>query len=415
MALGEIHAAGLRLTDSSTLVEGPPVPLDGLNEVLRGWNGKGQLWDALAMIPDEVSGRKWSRVDVEKRAHRILFPSLAPYVELFPKTLQAWLDGLPAESVGFRQVTSSPSSGVSWRETRIKFGWPPTGFVTKTRSRTADTLLVTTLRWVAETLNTVRSNAVAVEKSLEAKAQAQIVALDELMKVPPLLGAQAIRPTAAELRAITREGSPWSAVSQVAKGLLRLDGSLEDLATSLLMPDAEVRGRLFHLGVFGCVLMSLRSQGAEAVSIRPLSGTTTGPCYKVCDASGKEWDLWFEAGGVWSHYKIDSPYVKATKDLCSGNAPLTPDIMILRPHKRALIIECKYSFKPDYVGRNGLTQAMAYATEAKTALVKRVESVAIGPEDVVRHPTHVETVAGSIGVGSPTSIDQCVKRLLTGG
>jgi hypothetical protein len=39
---------------------------------------------------------------------------------------------------------------------------------------------------------------------------------------------------------------------------------------------------------------------------------TLGPAYNVRTISGEQWDLWFEAGGVWTFYGAASPYVVAT-------------------------------------------------------------------------------------------------------
>lgn len=412
--MGDANAPRTGLAGIDLSTKGLPVPTEGLHEVLKAWSGKAQLWDAVAMIVDDsYSERRWTRRDVERRAHRVLFARLLPSLAGFPSRVSAWLDSLPAETVRAREVTQAPNSGTSWPRTRITFGWPPTGFTGRVKSRVADTLLVTTLRWVADSLLPVWSDALSVDSTVDRAVRGQVESLRALTRVDPLASAVGTRPYPGDLKAILHEGAPWIAVARVAQELLELDNRIDELALSLLMPDPDVDWRLFHLGVLGVLLKDLRKAGAALTSLRPLSGTTPGPAYEVIDAAGRKWDLWFEAASIWTYYKARSPYVEATKGLGAADSPLSPDIMLVRPGDRALIIECKYSKFADRVGRQGLLQAMSYATEASTALAPWVESVVIAPDGVVTSPTLTQTVSGQVGLSSPSTLEDSLRRLLS--
>jgi hypothetical protein len=149
----------------------------------------------------------------------------------------------------------------------------------------------------------------------------------------------------------------------------------------------------FHLAVLGTLLTAMRARGAKVLSIRPLARTTSGPAYRIT-AHGSSWDLWFEAGAAWSHYSRQSPYLNATSVLKGRARPLSPDILLLRLDHAALILECKYSANPDYVGGRGITQVLAYAVENVTALAPHVVSRVIAPREALKSP----------GAGVPTSV-----------
>ena len=117
------------------------IPQDGLAEVLRGWSGRGQLYEALASIRDDHSEVRWHRHDVEGRARRIMLTQLAPHLENWPQSAGDWLHALPAESLRQRRLTDTPRPGVDWVETRT-FGWPPEQFIVKDRSRVADQVYI---------------------------------------------------------------------------------------------------------------------------------------------------------------------------------------------------------------------------------------------------------------------------------
>jgi hypothetical protein len=396
------------MAPGSTAVSGVDlsIPERGLEETLRAWSGKGQLWEALAAAEDgELAERRWTARDVERRANRILFADLVPLLSAWPANMRSWVEALPVESVRERVVTPAPTSGTSWRETRL-LGWPPRSFVGHTRSRIADTLLVTTLRWTLDELTVIRADAVSVEPTLDQPVRSQMDVVTTLLGEEPVASADGIEPARSDIAALRSEGRPWNTVASVAELLRTLnEASLQDLARRLVMPDDDLRWRLFHLGVLGELLLALRRSGCTVESLRPLSSaSTTGPSYRVWDDRGRRWDLWFEAAGVWSlsgGYGRRSPYTEAAAGVVGGNQPLGADLMLIRPFEQALVVECKYSADTGVVARGGYEQALAYATEARTRLVPEVTAVVVGPEEVVHEPNFVDTFVGEVGVVPP--------------
>ena len=139
------------------------IPWDGLEEVLRGWNGRGQLYEALAAVEDDLTELQWDRHDIERRARRILLAQLKPDLDRWPTSADAWLHALPAESLRRRRIAEVPYPGTDWIETR-SLGWPAEQFVIKERSRVADQVMSRTLRWVLDQLRVIRRDAVAVDR-----------------------------------------------------------------------------------------------------------------------------------------------------------------------------------------------------------------------------------------------------------
>jgi hypothetical protein len=375
------------------------IPEAGLDEVLRAWNGPGQLLAAVAAVEeDEGYEREWTALDVRRRAHRVLFAEVDAFLERWPTRASEWLRALPAESYRLREVVASPAGRVSWPETFRRFRWPPEQFVTKTRRRVADELLTRTLRWTVERIGDVRLDATAVAPRIDERLAVQLDLAASLLGIPPVQDAIAVRPTATDLRAVARQGWPWTSVAEVADRIRGAESSVHEYARRLLMPSEELRPKLFHLAVLGELLTALRDRGAGIVSIRPLARTTSGPAYRI-GVGNMSWDLWFEAGAAWSHYSRQSPYLEATAVLQGQTRPLSPDVLLLRLDEAALIVECKYSANADYVGGRGISQVMAYAVESLTALAPHVISRVVAPVQALKAPgAGVATSAGTVAV-----------------
>lgn len=393
-----------------------PVPDAGLHEVLRRWSGAGQVWEALASIQaddGDIAEVHWTARNIRRRAFRILLSLLEPHVVKWPSTAAVWLDALPAESVRTEILTTAPIAGTSWKESFRRSGrWVPPAFQARQHKRVADSLLLTTLRWTLEMLSDVWSDAKRVEASADAGFRRQLTAAHNLRSVHPVLSAEAIAPTASDVRAVRAEGYPWNVLAPVTDRLRVLTESLDDLAARLLMPSEELRPRLFHLAVLGTLLVALRETGFRVTSVRPLSASVRGPSYVAVDPQGRTWHIWFEAGGVWSFYKKSSPYIEATSQL-GVRQPLSPDIVLLLPGQQALILECKYSSDIEYVARRGVTQALAYAVEARTQLAQATRALIVIPDGVVSAATSVDTFIGSVGVTSPQWLAEETAKLIT--
>ena len=392
----------------------PPIPDGGLAEVLSTWAGRGSLWDALATPADAGRDRPWTGADLRLRAHRVLFERLLPSLAQWPSRLSMWVDLLPASRMHARVTRDTPFSGVSWSASKIRYGWPPVAFIGHETERGADMLLATTLRWTLDRLLHVRRDAVRAFPDMAGLATPQLDAAAALLGVEPVASASGIEPRGPELLALRREGSPWGAVADVAEELGEAERSLSSLAARLLMPDDEIRWRLFHLAILGVLLRALRELGCAVTSRRPLSAGIGGPAYTVLDPAGRHWDLWFEASTIWSYHGEAPPYVEATQGFSKLSRALGADLLLIRPKKAALILECKYSPDPGFVARNGYYQAMTYASEVRSRLAEEVTSVAIGPEGVVRFPSFTETLIGKIGTSPPSGIGTGVRDAIGG-
>ena len=233
-----------------------------------------------------------------------------------------------------------------------------------------------------------------------------------LLNVDPVASAAGSEPRNPELLSLRREGAPWGAVATVAEELREVENSVAHLINRLILPDDEIRWRLFHLAVLGRLLVALRGCGCRIKSLRPLSAGTGGPAYGVGDPLGRSWDLWFKSSGIWSHRGVTSPYMEATQGCSGAGRALGADLMLICDDVQALIFECKYSNDQEVVARGGYYQAMTYAIEARARLAERVTSVAIGPEGVVRFASFTATPIGIVGTSPPSGIESIVQEVL---
>jgi hypothetical protein len=257
--------------------------------------------------------------------------------------------------------------------------------------------MCTALRWTIEELLRVQHDAVRLAPNVDVEVRSQVSLAQKLLDLPPLAESSAVRPTRLDLRALSRQGHPWNVVASVAAIFVRVETSLHEYARRLIYPDDELRWRLFHLGVLGELILALRKRGAVVTSVRPIARASSGPAYRV-GFNGSDWDLWFEAGGAWSHYGRESPFVTASSPLPRAAQPLSPDLLLIRLDEMALIVECKYSLDADYVAR-GVAQVLGYATEARSRLSSSVLARVVAPNEVIEtQVVSVDTVAGSLGL-----------------
>lgn len=385
-----------------------PIPTEGLHEVLRRWNGRGRLYDALAAV-DDGQPWDWRRQHVERRACRVLFQKLVPRLEGWPTCIDDWLDALPAQSLRERFVAAAPRRGVSWRESR-RYGWPPRRFVGRTRTRVASQELACALRWTLEELLRIWKLAMKGGTEVDAEVRVQLEVAEAILELPIMEELDPIAPSVETRQTMRFEGRPWVGVAAVASTLLDLDDqTLDDLAQQLVEPDPELRWRLFHLAVLGTLLRALVARDAKVTSLRPLADSSTGPAYAV-EAFGRTWDLWFEAAGLWKAYGLQSPYQHAMAGLGKTLRSRSPDLALVCRNELALVLECKYSSNLDYVCQ-AYEQVTAYANELRTGVVGRVIALTIAPEGVVTKLTSVDTAVGRIGVVGPSELGAALELL----
>ena len=388
----------------------PPIPRRGIEEVLRSWSGRGQLFEALAACQDPVAARRWDHADIRARAHRILFAQLEPQIARWPLDPRRWIDTIPPAVTRSRVHVDRPLSGTDWRTTR-RLGWPPKQFVGRLPQRQHDDLLVGVLVWTLRQLAVVSSDAAAPVTATECAARDRCEVALSLLSESSFAGLEADRPGYADLRGVRSLGSPLSELAEVASKLVGLETNLERLAFELIAPDPDLAWRLFHLGVLGEVLHSLRTAGAHVTSLSPLGAAIHGPAFAVVDSEGEEWDLWFEAAGAWSHYGGNEPYKQAAAGVEGAGSALGCDVMLVQPGRRALLIECKYSNSGSVVARSGYLQALAYATEV-SEICAAVTAVVIGPVGVVGLPGWANTLPGLIGIISPAQLPELLEHCL---
>ncbi|MCA1377001.1 MULTISPECIES: hypothetical protein [unclassified Bradyrhizobium] len=284
----------------------------------------------------------------------------------------------------------------------------------KESERNADLMIVTNLRWIVSELIKVRKQATNLFPDVDRNIRPQLDVAERLLNFEAMASAASTRPSRHELKAIRREGAPWGAVCEVADELISAETSVDHLAARLLVPDDAIRWRLFHLGVLGVLLASLREHGCILDSLRPLSAGAARPAFRVRDKIGRSWELWFEAAGIWSHNGIRAPYTEATEALEGVSRSLGADILLFRKGESALIIECKYSHSKDMVARNGYYQATTYGAEIRSRLAKNVAAVAVGPDGVVGSARFVQLNFGIVGIAAPAFLNQIVGEFLNG-
>ncbi|MER5610752.1 hypothetical protein [Streptomyces sp. NPDC002215] len=178
------------------------------------------------------------------------------------------------------------------------------------------------------------------------------------------------------------------------------------------MPDDEIRWRLFHLATLGVLLSALHEAGCQITSLRPLSPKSGGPNYKVLSPRGELHLLWFEASGVWSYFGKPSPFIEATSGISQARRSNGADLLLLMPDRRALILECKYSWNQDVVARDGYYQAMAYGAEVRSRLADVVVAAAVGPESVVSVSSFTNLSIGRVGTVPPSGLTSLVNEFL---
>jgi hypothetical protein len=115
---------------------------------------------------------------------------------------------------------------------------------------------------------------------------------------------------------------------------------------------------------------------------------------------------------VWSYSGKPSPFVEATSGISHARRSNGADLLLLMPDRRALVLECKYSWDQNFVARNGYYQAMAYGTEARSYLAEVVVAVVVGPESVVSTSSFTNLSIGRVGTVPPSALASLADEFL---
>jgi hypothetical protein len=393
---------------------GLTIPRAGVREVWRGYSGEGTVYDDVAGGAS-ADALGWSASDVRGRARRVLLGLVAPICERWPATVAAWEPHLPVSAASERQVTRQPESGTNWSQTRRLHGWPPRAFSGRRRHRVTDELTLQILAWVVAELRDATTAGPGLAPLTSQRVEAHVRLAEEVLTQQH--DPSPLRPDRTDLRALASSGHPWRSVAEVAELLLRAEHDPEFIVFDLIAPDPEGGARLFHLGVFGLVMRALRNHRFVVTWRRPVSGTRSGAQVEALAPSGARYELWFEAAAARRAYGLPaSTYADAVAGIPGAGGVIGVDVMLIEPHRRALLLECKWSADATYVGRDGYHQSASYALDARGGLADDIWSFTIGPQEVVDDTgmtTHLREPLGIIlGSTSPLHVTDLVSAFL---
>lgn len=361
----------------------PVLPRSGLNELLRGWVGDGDLPRAVAA--SRTDDHDWTERDIRQRGQRIVLAQLANDLKRLPQSEREWAAALPVASHSTKEVSRVPSGGIRWPETVRRHGWPPEAYARRNRRRISDETALTTLAWLSHRLDEYMH---ACERS--PNLLQQIGPSISLMHraVAHMEEPHPVRPDRSDLHLLRSSGQPWPVVSRIAEYVARVDHDPAFVAFELLYPKPDLESRLFHLNAFGEVLRTLRRTGFHCTWRSPIGGTRSGPRLQCVDVYGLVLDLWFEAAGSRKHYALtEGAYVSATRSIDGVGGAIGADIALVSEARNAvLLLECKWSSDPSYVARDGFHQAVSYAMDARDGLAERVWSFIVGPAEIIPTP-----------------------------
>ena len=408
-----LHA---RLTDLS-------IPLEGIENILSGWSGKGTLYEAMAAVSgDDTMERAWTEQDIRSRADRILVEHVRADIDKWPRSVDEWLPHLPVTSRAEVLVCSTPRGRVDWRETSRRFGWPARSYVTRRRHREIADVTVTTLAWTVERLEAVVRQARTgrmlpeIEPALDDPLIAAREALS-LTQIPETLP----RPDRHDLDALLTSGRPWSYVEAVTSKIVRSETDLLWFAEQMLSPDPDLRWRLFHLAALGHLLSALRKHQARISWRAPMGAGSSGPHFVARLPDGTNVEVWFETSGANRHYggATAGLYSKTVTPIRGAERGIGADLGVFIPsRKHALLFEVKFSWYGPYISRNGFHQAAAYVLDAGDHW-ERVWSYILGPEERVCGTSRVSVPQSqgdaALGATSIAGLDALISDFLMPG
>ena len=93
---------------------------------------------------------------------------------------------------------------------------------------------------------------------------------------------------------------------------------------------------------------------------------------------------------------------------------MRPDLLLIDYPNRALVIECKWSSDPSYVGRDGYHQASSYALDTLNGLAHEVWSFIVGPQEIVPVANIATEQRDSMGVVLGSISAPSLHSVLTG-
>lgn len=406
-----------------------PVPERGLFEVLSAWTGEGsvdELFRTFGVIgaggDDDLAERTWLEERVAReRANRVLIGRLKELILRLPGSPRTWLNALPAETRSRRAESERPTGGVDWVRT-ARAGWPPATYHLKVRERTEESVLARLVRWTTDGLLPAIRDARKLTEALVKELEPHTASLEALAAHPTIRNASGNPPSLQEVRAVRAIGRPWSILAPITEELLRYT-DLTTLVNELIVPEADLAWRLFHLGCFGEVLVALAEDGCDLTATAPLYGGSRSPSYIALVPDGTTLDVWFEASGCWRYYAkgVADPYKMASKSV-SKAAELSPDILLVQRTSdgmptRAFVVECKSGSNAAEAARDGYHQAVTYGSQFHSMTGLPVHSWVAGRDDLFGMPSAAPMTDGglqSIGMVAGGSLGMVSQLWLDG-
>ena len=394
------------------------LPRGGLQEVAAGWMGPGRLIDALATVERDGDEHTWSESDIRRRVNRMLLARLATSISRLPHSIRHWEQYLPITVRTEESIGRTPSGKVNWVATTRYHGWPASQYIGQRHRRVLSEAPLTALVWVSIQLRQLLPETDPPLLEL-ASVKAQSVALHGLV-ARHLGGLPALRPDRLELRALSTSAYPWRDVAYIAATIDRAQRDPEFLAFDLLEPDpdADLQWRLFHVASFGLTVAALRKHRHRITWRSPIGGTRAGPQVITTSSSGEEWHVWFEAAAARSYYGLPaSTYHDVVAYLSDVPKSLGPDILLVSPFSRALVLECKWSSDPHYVARDGYHQVSSYALDVLDQLAPEVWAIIVGPDEIIPRVTAAlgawNTLSLILGLAPATKVDTVIGAFLS--
>jgi len=281
-----------------------------------------------------------------------------------------------------------------------------------------DTTPLAVLTWVAHGLADAMVDVAALSPELQTRLGAPVSApLETTSQIDD--GDAERPPDRSELLALGHSGFPWRTIAKIARLISRAERDPEFLAFSLLEPDPDLASRLFHVSILGYVVAALRVNRCRIAWKSPLGASGDGPQVEVKSSEGRQWDIWFDSGKSRAHYAAPrSAYAAAVTSIAGTGHTMRPDLLLIDFPKRALIIECKWSMEPSYVGRDGYHQASSYALDALNGLADEVWSFIVGPQEIIPATNiateQLESTGVVLGSVSAPSLHSVITGFLVG-
>ncbi|WP_419847628.1 hypothetical protein [Candidatus Poriferisocius sp.] len=359
------------------------VPRDGLKEIERSWISDGALIDLLSSVLDDNLEYEWQPDDIIRRSYRILLEKLEHHILSWPTTMRQWEEILPITTISKGRISNRLQGNTNWVHTSRRFGWPPRSYVIRSRDISYGGIAVSVMAWLSKEIDVICSEVKQMSPVIVDRLENQIKILKNIVE-EHLTEFEIVEPDRFELHALTSSGYPWHSIAESAQTIIRAKRDPEFLAYELLEPDIELRHVLFHISVFGYLIGALRQCGFRVVWKSVFADGDSSPLIRAIHQDGTEWDLWFESRHMRSFYDLDhSAYESAVQGIEYSDKALSYDILLVSSNDRALILECKWSNRPPYVGRDGFHQVSSYALDARNGLAGEVWAFVIGPEEIV--------------------------------